>query len=432
MNYEDKENNIEDIEEKTDSIEPEIEDSDHIKKNEKKEYDTASVDVRKIDSILDSFLSNRQAEIEKEKRRREKIARQKRIRRIMKLAGTMAVILFIALFVFLNPMTRKALKEYKKATTPKEQYEIKYIYSSDTEIFPVGDSIGMYDSNNLKLFKVDGSEIFNIPFTLGDWEVASSDDRIYLLDKTEKLLYFIDKKGNFIAKSELSNTPETVYAGKKGNIAIMYRSDAGVEGVVLFTKDGEQLEDLNYPKNTLSFAQINKNNEISVHGMYRIDPKLSNYLYKYNSRGKLIFSTAFEGVIFIRQYEDDNVVALVDVNSIIFYDKSSNTVKNRIDSIIPVKFVEYDENSKLIYVFDKRNKLRIINMNAEVVEERHYQSDYKAMTLHKGKVVFFGDNYIRVDNREIQISNDIQDYFVLDNYLGIVTKEEIILTNKVE
>ncbi|MDO5063123.1 MAG: DUF5711 family protein [Peptostreptococcaceae bacterium] len=390
------------------------------------------LDRDKIDQVLDSFLKEQETLRERERQRELKIHRKKRAKQWLKFLSFLGIALFVLVIVVTNPETRKQYRNYLDDQAPKEEYSIAYNYSPNMEILPMGTSIAVYDSGNIRLLKKDGSEIFDIPFVLGSWDMETSDSMIYLLDKIEKFLYFIDEGGNFVNKVELSNIPFKIYAGKAGNVIVHYRSEAGVEGVVMFDKGGKLLDDQSYPKTTITMIDISDSNEMTVHGMYRIEPKIANYMYRYSARGKLIFSKNFEDVIFVRQYENESTIALIDINRIDFYDKSSNEVSASLDSLVPAKLIAFDRSAQQIYFLDKRNKLRVINMQGEVVEEKYFQSEYEKMTIHHGKLLMFGQDFVRTPSKELKFPKKIEDFFELQDYLVLVMKGEIKMANKLE
>ncbi|MDO5096463.1 MAG: DUF5711 family protein [Peptostreptococcaceae bacterium] len=394
--------------------------------------EVVNLDKAKIDKVLDSFLREQEIAKEREKQREIKIQKKKRAKKMAKIISFVGLALFVLVLILINPETKKRYERYVESQAPKQEYAFNYNYSPGMKILPLSDSLVMYDSGNLRLLKKDGSEIFDIPFALANWDMATSDHAIYLLNRIEKVLYFIDEEGNFINQVPLGNIPSKLYAGKAGNLVVHYKSEAGVEGIVMFDSYGNQLEDLTYPKTTITWIDINEQNQTTVHGMYRIEPKLTNYMYRYNPKGKLIFSKNFEDVIFFRQFENDSTIAMVDVNRIQFYSKAGNEPTVSVDSLIPAKLIAYDKIDQNIYFLDKRNKLRVINMQGEVIEEKHFQIEYEKMVIYHGNLLMFGQDFIRTNSKEIQYPKKIDSVFELGDYLVCVMKGEVRMTNKME
>ncbi len=391
-----------------------------------------SFDRSKIDQALDHFLQEQEREAERKKQQELRLEKQKRNRRRAKTISAIGLIVFVLLIILLNPETIKQYQRYADQQAPREEYTIEYNYSVDMELAPMGEGIVLYDSGNIRYLKKDGAEIFSIAFRLADWDMATSDDRIYLMDRINKLLYFIDDKGTFVAKVELPHIPSKLYAGKAGNLVVHYRSDASVEGVLFFDRDGKLLEDLNYPKTTLTVIDVNAQNQITVHGMYRMNDHLTNSVYRYSANGKLIFSKEFEDVLIVRQYENAQSLAFIDPNTILFYDKTTNELIDSVNSNVSAKLLAYDELNEQIYVLDKRNKLHIYDMTGRLVDEKHFQSEYEQMVVYKGKLVLLGEDFIRIDDREIKYPKKPEGYFKVGDYLGFVMKGEIRLMNKME
>ncbi len=405
-----------------------------IQQTESEKLHTSEVEIdrEKIDRALDFFLQEQENAKEREKRSEQLQLKKKRAKRVARILSFLGIALFVLLIIILNPETKKQYKTFVHSQTPLSDYTIEFNYSPDTKILPMGANIAMYDSSNLRLLQKDGSEIFDIPFTVASWDMATSDNMIYLLDKIEKLLYFIDSKGSFVNKVELSNMPEQLYAGRGGNLIVRYRSESGVEGIFLFEKDGKLLEDLTYPKTTLTLIKINDNNVATVHGMYRIETKLSNYVYRYSAKGKLIFSKTLEDMIVMEQFEHDGILSMVDINRVMLYEIVTNEVRATVDSLVPVRLTAFDSVGQNLYCLDNRNRLRIIDMKGQVIEERFYQTEYKGMILFKGKLVLLGEDYVRTASREQKYPKPIENAFIVGDYLALVMKGEIRLSNKMD
>lgn len=394
------------------------------------EAEEVALSKDKIDQVLDSFLREQEQAKERAQQKQQKIKKEKqkkKIRRALVIAG---IALFVLVIVASNPNTRQYYNKYKEAQIPKEEYDIEYNYASGMEILPMGTNLLTYDSGNLKLLKKNGQEIFDIPFMVGSWDLATSDKAIYLLDKIDKILYFIDEKGNFVNKVVLTNNPHKLYAGKQGNLALHYRSESGVEGVCIYDKDGKLLTDVTYPKTTLTMVHVNDENKVTVHGMLRIASTIENSVYRYSERGNLIFSKSYQDVIYVRQYEDKSQIIYVDVNTAQFYNKNINEDFKAVTSIIPTKLVTFDEYKKELYLLDTRNRLRILDMDGNLVEEKYFQIEYKQLLIYKGELLMIGDDFIRTQSKEIKMDTKIEKIFKLGDYLVIVTQGRIRLLNK--
>ena len=394
------------------------------------EAEEVALSKDKIDQALDSFLREQEQAKERAQQKQQKIKKEKqkkKIRRALVIAG---IALFVLVIVASNPNTRQYYNKYKEAQIPKEEYDIEYNYASGMEILPMGTNLLTYDSGNLKLLKKNGQEIFDIPFMVGSWDLATSDKAIYLLDKIDKILYFIDEKGNFVNKVVLTNNPHKLYAGKQGNLALHYRSESGVEGVCIYDKDGKLLTDVTYPKTTLTMVHVNDENKVTVHGMLRIASTIENSVYRYSERGNLIFSKSYQDVIYVRQYEDKSQIIYVDVNTAQFYNKNINEDFKTVTSLIPTKLVTFDEYKKELYLLDTRNRLRILDMDGNLVEEKYFQIEYKQLLIYKGELLMIGDDFIRTQSKEIKMDTKIEKIFKLSDYLVIVTQGRIRLLNK--
>lgn len=394
------------------------------------EAEEVALSKDKIDQVLDSFLREQEQAKERAQQKQQKIKKEKqkkKIRRALVIAG---IALFVLVIVASNPNTQQYYNKYKEAQIPKEEYDIEYNYASGMEILPMGTNLLTYDSGNLKLLKKNGQEIFDIPFMVGSWDLATSDKAIYLLDKIDKILYFIDEKGNFVNKVVLTNNPHKLYAGKQGNLALHYRSESGVEGVCIYDKDGKLLTDVTYPKTTLTMVHVNDENKVTVHGMLRIASTIENSVYRYSERGNLIFSKSYQDVIYVRQYEDKSQIIYVDVNTAQFYNKNINEDFKAVTSIIPTKLVTFDEYKKELYLLDTRNRLRILDMDGNLVEEKYFQIEYKQLLIYKGELLMIGDDFIRTQSKEIKMDTKIEKIFKLGDYLVIVTQGRIRLLNK--
>ena len=409
-----------------------MKEKDHKETTIEENKEPVTLDKNKIDQVLDSFIREQEQAKEREIKRQESIEKQKRARKMARALSFASLALFVLIIIALNPSTQKYYKNYKQSQIPREEYLIEYNYSPGMEILPMGENILLYDSNNLRVLRKNGEEVFDIPFNIGSWDLASSDKNIYLLDKIENILYFIDESGSFISKAELNNIPHRLYSGKSGNLALHYKSESGVEGVSIFDKSGKALADTTYPKTTITMVYVGDDNRVTVHGMHRTASVMENSVYRYSDKGNLIFSKAYEDVVFIRQYEDKSSIAYVDVNKVQFYNKNINEDENAVSSIIPSKLMAFDPDDSLLYLLDKRHRLRILDMQGNLVKERHFQTEYENLIIYKGEMLLVGDDFIRTSFRDIKMNKNIEDLFILGDYLVIATKGELKLINKLD
>lgn len=416
--------------------------SDKDNKQEQKEQDHVhakplqeegiSLDKDKINQVLDSFLQEQEQAKERERQKEEKLKKEKKRKKILRTASVIGVVLFVLLLIALNPNTKQIYNKYKEAQRPREEYSLEYNYSPGMKILPMGPNLVMYDSNNLKLLKKTGEEVFDIPFALGSWDLAASGKAIYLLDRIDNVLYFIDPAGNFANKVELANIPHKLYAGKGGNVVLHYRSESGVEGAIIFDKSGKELNDTSYPKTTITFINVSDEDKVTIHGMLRTAQTIENSVYRYSDKGNLIFSNNYEDVVFFRQYEDSSTIIFVDINKIQFYSKNTNENTKSVSSLVPIKLVTFDKDYKKLYVLDSRNKLRIINLSGSIMDEKHFQTQYDQILAYKDELLMVGEDFIRTSTREIRTGGKIEEVFLLEDYLAIVTKDKIKLLNKLD
>lgn len=387
-------------------------------------------DKEKIDKVLDSFLKEQEKKKEREQKIEERNLKVKKIKKISVIALVTAFVLII-FFVCATTFNKRKGNNLLNSEI-KEEYILNYDYSPGIQLKPINDNLAIYNSSDLKIINKDAIEIVNIPFILADWDMKTSKDRIYILDKIEKKIFFISDKGEFISEAKIDNIPHKIYSGENGNLVLHYKSESGVEGINIFNKNGKLLEDINYPKTTIMLIDISKNNDVTVNGMNRVESKISNYVYRYSSKGKLEYTKIFEDVIFVKQYENNGQIAFIDVNKIQFFSKLTKEALGVIESVISAKLISYDEINEKIYILDKRNKLRIIDMQGNIVEEKYFQSDYNRMLVFKGNLILVGDDYIRTNTKEIKFQEKINDTFILGDYFVIVSKNQIKMISNME
>lgn len=387
------------------------------------------MDKEKIDSVLQAFLKEQELEAEREKKREEEAVKKEKIKKAINRAKIMTAVLLVATALLLNPYSVRIYKEYQEAQRPKEEYVISYNYSQGMEVKPFGENILIYDSSNLRLLKPGGEEIFNVNLVLDSWALEVSEKNIYLLDKVSKELYFISSKGEFENNVELSNLPSKITAGKNGSVAVYYKTDVGVEGVLFFDSRGKQLADLNYPKVSITAIKINDQNQFTVHGIYRLEPRLTDNMYHYASNGKLIYSSEIQDVIIIDQLEMNDRVMLVDVNNLIMLKKNTNEEMFRISSTIPFKSVK--QHLDKIYALDKRNKLIEIDMEGNIVDEKYYQTEFSDISWLNSEMVFYSRDFVKTIEKQMNFTKPIEGVFNVGSYIGIVMKGEVRLINKI-
>lgn len=388
------------------------------------------MDKEKIDNVLNQFLKEQELEAERELKRKEEALRKEKFAKLISRMKILLTVILITAVFLLNPYSLRLYKDYKEEKKPKEEYTIKYNYSQGMEVLDFGQNLLIYDSSNLKLIEPSGEELFNINLAIDSWTISVSDKNIYLLDKVTKELYFISAKGEFKNIVQLSNIPTKVIAGKNGAVAVYYKTDVGVEGVVFLDAKGKLIEDLNYPKVSITHIEINEHNQLSVHGIYRMEPKLTNNIYYYSAEGRLIYSGEILDAIVIDQIDFTDRVLLFDVNNIIMLKRNTQEELFRISSSIPYKSVKLHQDQ--IYVLDKRNKLTILDLDGNIIDEKYYQSEFDDITWLNSETVFYSREFIKTLNAQMNFTKPIEKVMNVGNYIAIVMKGEVKLVNKID
>lgn len=388
------------------------------------------MDKEKIDSVLNQFLKEQELEAERERKRQEEALRKEKAAKFLNRFKIFFAVFLIMLILLLNPYSVRLYKEYKEANIPKEEYTIEYNYSQGMEVLAFGSNLLIYDSSNLKLLKPSGEEIFNINLALDNWTLAVSEKNIYLLDKVTKELYFISSKGEFQNIVELNNIPTKIIAGNNGAVAVYYKTDVGVEGVVFLDSKGKIIEDLNYPKVSITNITINDQNQLSVNGIYRMEPRLTNNMYYYSSAGRLIYSGEIQDAIVIEQLNLKDRVLLFDVNNLIMLKHNTQEEIFRMSSSIPYKSVKIHQDK--IYALDKRNKMIIMDLDGNIVDEKYYQSEFDDIIWLNSEMVFYSREFVKTLNSQMNFTKPIDKVMNVGNYIAVVMKGEVKLINKLD
>lgn len=388
------------------------------------------MDKEKIDSVLNQFLKEQELEAERERKRQEEALRKEKAAKFLNRFKIFFAVFLIMLILLLNPYSVRLYKEYKEANIPKEEYTIEYNYSQGMEVLAFGSNLLIYDSSNLKLLKPSGEEIFNINLALDNWTLAVSEKNIYLLDKVTKELYFISAKGEFQNIVELNNIPTKIIAGNNGAVAVYYKTDVGVEGVVFLDSKGKIIEDLNYPKVSITNITINDQNQLSVNGIYRMEPRLTNNMYYYSSAGRLIYSGEIQDAIVIEQLNLKDRVLLFDVNNLIMLKHNTQEEIFRMSSSIPYKSVKIHQDK--IYALDKRNKMIIMDLDGNIVDEKYYQSEFDDIIWLNSEMVFYSREFVKTLNSQMNFTKPIDKVMNVGNYIAVVMKGEVKLINKLD
>lgn len=388
----------------------------------------ATYSKEKIDKALESFLKEQDEAVKAEQEKREQEEKAKRRHKKLVMTSFIIVGILVVAGLLFNPYSQKLWNQFVEDQKPKEEYIINYNYSPGMKILPFQDGLLIYDSQIIKSLKYDGTERFSVNLSLDRWDIASSEKNIYLLDKINKEIYFINHKGEFKSKSSLNNLPDKLIAGADGNVAVYYKTEVGVEGITLFDKTGKQLTDITYPKVSITNIEINNNNQMSVQGIYRLSVKLTNNIYRYNANGDLVYSTSVDGMIVVDEISFDSSYALIDVNNIVFYNSNHEEIQ-RFSSVIPFKSIK--KFGEELYILDKRNKLLKINKNLVVEEEKYYQNQFDDMIVFNNQLVFYSSDGIRLENGiEMKFEKQLEQVFITGNYLVTVTRGELKLMNK--
>lgn len=342
------------------------------------------------------------------------------------------VIVTILIIILLSPKTVDFLK-YKMRNSQyniRETKEISLGYESNIEFLKYKQGFLIYDGKSLKYINNKAERIFSINIRIDNYSFDTNGNNIYILDKTNKEIYIINKKGNLTKKIKASETPILIKSFKNGNFIVHYSTNSEVEGVKMYSSGGEEFKDISIPRITINFINIDpKNGGFLISGISTDKNSLFNRVIYYDKKGEFVFSDNIENKLFVKSlFLEDNIV-LVEPKYIEFRDRDFKILStlNLDDSIKNIDLINNDigaiyESDNLKYINEKGQEK---STNYPIENIKGFEQIGKDTIIYSDRSIYF-PKY----KQEYNLKEDIVKILVIDdNNIVIIFRGNIKFLN---
>ena len=332
------------------------------------------------------------------------------------------ITVIVLLILFCNPLTIRYLKKQFIIANPNTSIDIAFRYSNNNYAEEFSHGLLMYDGLSLKLIETDGSERFDVTINADNYSISTSKNRIFLLDIAKKNVYILDGKGNIVNQVTVDYLPKRIIALDNGNFIVHYFTDVYIEGIKLFSENGNLINDITYPNVTLTLIQGDKNDHFAVFGFFRTGSSLENSVYFYNRTGELQYANQINDVIIHQLLFQKNRVLMLDVNSIL----TSDTAFEEVSSLeFPLVLKKIVANEKNIYLLTKDNSIQVMDSEFQNTDQLSSQENIIDMFLVDDKLIYYTQNAVLCNYNRRQFSKDIVKVIPVDDTLMILFKNEM-------
>lgn len=342
----------------------------------------------------------------------------------------LTLIIIILLFILILIVKSTIQPEIKNYREKEDSNIIKindfktynYIHSLDTINFQ--NKILIYDKSILKLLNKDLKEEFQSNIVVNNYEIAVNNSYIFLLDKTLKKIYKIDQNGVVVDEEIFDKNIIEIYTLANSNLALIYTTDANVDGILFLSEDLNILQDLNYPDSKVNIVSQNpKTRTIIVNSLLKTDLDCKCKIYCYNEKFELVMTKSFKDIIAMDLLFKDDKIFLLDPDFLYVYTEEFEKL-NKFPSTEFFNGICLTNSS--IYLLDGNRKLDKINENNEIDSKFMRDNDILGIFTHNDKPCYYTDRKIFIGEKEIATQNDIKKIFSLNqNGLAVIFRNGI-------
>lgn len=315
--------------------------------------------------------------------------------------------------------------QQEQAQVRKNTYQ--YVYTNSTYIGDFQNRILIYDGHNLRLVNEAGNEELNVILTAENFSVDTNGKNIYLTDIAKRTTFIIDETGKVINQAISTYLPKRVVAMPDGKFVIHYITDTLVEGVGIYSNDGQLMSEYTYPKVTLTLIKPSISKGVIVVGLYRDASKLTNLVYEYSLKGELKHTNQIDNLLLTNMDIQGKSYIWQDINQIYITDNDFKNIA-KIDSNNPYEGIVVTED--MIYTLDDDNAISIIDDKYTIIKESRFSEDIEGIAMFKGEPLYYSENRTFYKNNIKELTKSIVDVIGLKNTIVLVSKGELKFERK--
>lgn len=278
-----------------------------------------------------------------------------------------AIVAIIILFM-IDPFGKVSkLTSGKIGEDLKEYLEVSQEYRPDMEISDFQNGVLIYDGRKVKLLDENGKYKFQTEIRSDNFQMETSKDRVYILDKVMKKVEILDQDGKLVEEAQLKDIPLNIKVLMNGNFLIHYSSEAGAEGISLYQKNGEKKQDILNPKMRMTFMKEDPyGNGFFLSALDSRDKTLLNHIYYYDKNGNMVYGDEKKDILVSDVVFSKDMIAIIDPNYV-FINNRKFEQQYRVSMESPV--IKAIESKDGFLTLDQDGVLKIIGKDGKVKKE---------------------------------------------------------------
>lgn len=310
----------------------------------------------------------------------------------------------ISLVVFFS---KEKIANKDDSSIPKiEVGKNSFNYKNKMQVLPYKDGFIIYDGNDLAFKDDKFKDKFDVRLKSDNFVLKTSkDDFIYVLDKSNRILYKIDSSGDISSQAKFVETGIDVYPLENKQVILHYSTSVKTDGVIIYDKDLQAINNISYPNaliNDIIYDSYTKKILLSAQTLDYT--QILNAIYSYNDKYEVQEINQFKNLVTTAMEVTNNKIFLCDPQSVYIMDKEL-TATNKIeadDSFSNVRVV----NDK-IYLQDGPKLVKIFDKDAKLLKEMASDEPIFNIYFKDSNPILIGKNFFTYQNEKTDVSQDV-------------------------
>lgn len=328
------------------------------------------------------------------------------------------IFLLSSLFLLKEENQEKLIKIFDSIGGKEKVLRLNHSFKHNGDI----EDINFYDGNIIKwtnskisFMKTDGTIILEKQFNFQDPSIYFGDKYIYALDKSTGDIYSFNKNGDTIDRIQLN---KEIFNIKECYNNLIYQTKSmNMESLSILDKDMVLIGNYTYEDNNILTSSTNKDGSLNTIAILNFkEDILKSQIESYGENNSKIISLDIEGeiVVYLKNIEDDNLVALTD-RAVYFINNGKLMWKKQFELIKDI----YISQDKIFILYS--NYLETIDFEGRTLNKVGFSEEYKKIVPMNNKIIIYNDyNLILIDGDEQILKHN-------ESIIGVYANKDKIL-----
>ncbi len=296
--------------------------------------------------------------------------------------------------------------------------KVQFEYNSNMSVLSFQNTFLIYDGKKLIKKSDTFKDVFALRLVASNYVIKTMSEDIYILDKTEKILYKISKDGEIVNQVKFVETGQNIYPLKNSDVVLQYSTGVNTDGIIIYDKDLKKKKDINYPNglvNTIAYEERTNNLFVSIQVVNELDVINSIYVYDFKYEPQLFQN--YKNLVTMALDVLGNNILILDPTALYIMDKD---FKNVSKVSAQASFERMITANDKIYLQDGEKNVRIFDKAGNLVEEKTFKEPIINMFTNVSQVVYVSKSEIYSDKKDYAVQEVIDKSILLSNNKLIV------------